>query len=85
MSICCESGVLSVTGLCDGPITSPVSECDREASIMRKPWPTRGCYAMGMKVVVVVVVVTPAVVEILTFTSPVHASSCLSTLEMRSC
>jgi len=52
---------------------------------MRKPWPTRGCYAMGMKVVVVVVVVTPAVVEILTFTSPVHASSCLSTLEMRSC
>jgi len=22
-----------------------VSECDREASIMRKPWPTRGCCA----------------------------------------
>jgi hypothetical protein len=23
-----------------------VSECDREASIMRGPWPTRGCCAM---------------------------------------
>jgi hypothetical protein len=22
-----------------------VSECDREASTMRKPWPTRGCHA----------------------------------------
>jgi hypothetical protein len=26
-----------------------VSECDREASIMRKPWPTRGCCATGKK------------------------------------
>ena len=24
-----------------------VSECDCEASIMRRPWPTRGCCAMG--------------------------------------
>jgi len=24
-----------------------VSECDREASIMRRHCPTRGCYAMG--------------------------------------
>jgi hypothetical protein len=24
-----------------------VSEWDREASIMRRPWPTRGCCAMG--------------------------------------
>jgi hypothetical protein len=23
-----------------------VSECDREASIMRRPWPTRGCRGM---------------------------------------
>jgi hypothetical protein len=22
-------------------------ECDSEASIMRRPWPTRGCYVMG--------------------------------------
>jgi hypothetical protein len=26
-----------------------VSECDREASIMRRPWPTGGCGAMGKK------------------------------------
>jgi hypothetical protein len=45
--------VLSGRGLCDGPITRPeesyrvwcVSECDREASIMRRPWPTGGCCA----------------------------------------
>jgi hypothetical protein len=24
-----------------------VSECDRETSIMRRPWPTGGCCAMG--------------------------------------
>jgi hypothetical protein len=24
-----------------------VSECDREASIMRRPWLTRGCCTMG--------------------------------------
>ena len=24
-----------------------VSECDREASVMRRPWPTRGCCAIG--------------------------------------
>jgi hypothetical protein len=66
-------------------------ECDREASIMRRAWPTRGCCAMGKKVevvvvvVVVVVIVTAVVVEILTFTSPVHASSNVSTLQMRIC
>ena len=25
-----------------------MSECDREASLMRMPWPTRGCYAIKM-------------------------------------
>jgi hypothetical protein len=44
------SCVLSGRGLCVGLIIRPeefdVSECDREASIMR-PWPTRGCCAMG--------------------------------------
>ena len=29
------------------PTTCGVSECDREASIMRRPWPTGGCCAMG--------------------------------------
>jgi hypothetical protein len=24
-----------------------VSQCVREASILRRPWPTRGCYAIG--------------------------------------
>jgi hypothetical protein len=26
-----------------------VSECDREASTVRRPWPTRGCRAIGRK------------------------------------
>jgi hypothetical protein len=47
--------VLSGRGLCIGLITRPeesyrmcsVSECDREASTMRKPRPTRGCRTMG--------------------------------------
>src|SRR5215470_10337116 len=51
MSVSCECCVLSGRGLCVGLITRPeksyrvwcVSECDREASIARKPWPTGGC------------------------------------------
>ena len=51
--------MLSGRGLCDGLITRPeeshrvrptecgVSKCDRVASIMRKPWPSRGCHNMG--------------------------------------
>ena len=31
------------------PTKRGVSECDRETSIMR-PWPTRGCWAMGKKI-----------------------------------
>jgi hypothetical protein len=31
------------------PTECGVSECDREASIMRRPWPTRGCCAFGNK------------------------------------
>jgi hypothetical protein len=53
MSVSCECCVLSGRGLCVGLITRPeesyrlwcVSECDREASIMRRPWPTGGCCA----------------------------------------
>jgi hypothetical protein len=29
-----------------------VSECDREASIMGRPWPAGGCCAMGIKICV---------------------------------
>jgi hypothetical protein len=48
MSVSCKCCVLSGRDLCDGLITRPeesyrvcVSECDREASIMRRPWSTR--------------------------------------------
>jgi hypothetical protein len=27
-----------------------VSECDREVSILRTPWPTKGCCAIGKKI-----------------------------------
>jgi hypothetical protein len=54
--VSCERCVLSGRGLCVGLITLPedptecgVSACDREASIMRKPWPTRGSCAIGKK------------------------------------
>jgi hypothetical protein len=50
--------VLSGRGLCvglitrrGGPTESGVSECNREASIMR-PWPTSGCHAVERKMLV---------------------------------
>jgi len=53
MSVSSEWCVLSDGDLCIGLITRPesrtecgVSECDLEASIIRKLWPTRGCYAI---------------------------------------
>jgi hypothetical protein len=57
ISVCSQCCVLSDRGLFVGPITRPeesyrvwcVSECDCEASIMRRPWPTGGCRAMGGK------------------------------------
>jgi hypothetical protein len=51
----CECCVLSGRGLCVGLITRPEEscrvwyDCDREASIMRRPWPSRDCCAMGEK------------------------------------
>jgi hypothetical protein len=46
--------VSAVCCVCVGLITVPrsfdgrgVSECDREASILRRPLPTRGCCATG--------------------------------------
>jgi hypothetical protein len=57
MFVCCECCVLSGRGLCNGPITPPrdsrspiecgVSECDREASALRKPRHVRGFRATG--------------------------------------
>jgi hypothetical protein len=53
MSICCKCCVLSVEVPASGsslvqrsPTECGVSECHREASTMRRPWPTRGCCAM---------------------------------------
>ena len=34
------------------PTERVVSECDREASIMRRPWPTRGCCATEEKCII---------------------------------
>jgi hypothetical protein len=57
MSVSYECCVLSGRGLCVGLITRPesrtecgVSECDHEASIIRKFWPTRGCCTMKKKI-----------------------------------
>jgi hypothetical protein len=56
MSVSCVRCELSGRGLSVGLITrqgvtqSGVSECDREASIMRRPWPTRGCCTMKKKI-----------------------------------
>ena len=50
VSVVCLQVEVSASGLslvrrC--PTERGVSECDREASIMRRPWPSRGCCAMG--------------------------------------
>ena len=50
MSVVCCQVEVSATGRSLGqrsPTECGVSDCDREASIVRRPWPTRGCCAMG--------------------------------------
>jgi hypothetical protein len=62
MSVCCGRCMLSGRGLCVGLITCPeesyrlwcVSECDAEASIVRRPWPTGGCCTVGGKMFCVI-------------------------------
>ena len=56
MSVAAKCSVLSSRGLCVGLITRPedstewgVSECDLQASKMRRPCPTRGCCALEKK------------------------------------
>jgi hypothetical protein len=49
--VCCKIEV-SASGLSldqRSPTECGVPECDREASMVRRPWPTRGCCAMGKK------------------------------------
>ena len=47
--VCCQVEVsASGRSLVQGSTTEcGVSECDREASIVRRPWPTGGCCARG--------------------------------------
>jgi hypothetical protein len=56
ISVSCECCVLSSRRLCVGLMIvhrslteCGVSECDREASILRRPWPTGGCCTIGTK------------------------------------
>jgi hypothetical protein len=66
MSVSYECWVLSVRGLSASgwsivqrsPTEFDVFECDREASIMTRQWPTMGCRAMGEKNVYDVLLVT---------------------------
>ena len=54
-SVSCDCCVLSDIGICVGLISRPegfcrvlcVSECDHEALITRRPWPTRGLMRHG--------------------------------------
>ena len=51
--VSCGCCVLSSTDLFFGPITRPeygVCQCDRQASIIRGPCPTRVCCAMGKEI-----------------------------------
>jgi hypothetical protein len=58
MSVSCGCCVLSGRGLCVGLITRPEEsycvscECDREASTIKRPWPTRDYRAMERKTVI---------------------------------
>jgi hypothetical protein len=49
--VCCQVEVSATSWslVQRSPTDCGVSECDREASVMRGPWPTRGCCAIGKK------------------------------------
>jgi hypothetical protein len=49
--VCCEVEVSATAWrlVQRSPNECSVSECDREVSITMRPWPTRGCCAMGEK------------------------------------
>jgi hypothetical protein len=49
VGVVCYQEEVSATGsslVQRSPTECGVSKCDREASIMRRPWPTRGCCTM---------------------------------------
>ena len=33
-----------------------MSECDREISIMRTPWPIMGCYAVDIIIIIIIII-----------------------------
>jgi hypothetical protein len=43
MSVSCECCVSSCLCVRLSPTECEVPECDRDAAIMRRSWPTRGC------------------------------------------
>jgi hypothetical protein len=50
LSVVCSLVEVSASGwslVQRSPTECGVSECDREALIMRKPWPNRGCRTIG--------------------------------------
>jgi hypothetical protein len=55
--LCCQVGV-SATGwslVQRSPTDCGVSKCDRKTSIMRTPWPTRGCCAMNVYIYIYII------------------------------
>jgi len=48
--VCCQVEVsAAVRSLVQGRLTKcDASDCDRKALLIRKPWPTRGCWAIGL-------------------------------------
>ena len=46
---CCVLSGRSLYVVQRSPTECGVSECDRETSIMRRPWPIRGCWAKKKK------------------------------------
>ena len=50
VSVVCRQAEVSASGsslVHRSPTEGGVSECDRDALIMRRPWPTGGCRAIG--------------------------------------
>jgi hypothetical protein len=73
MSVSCECCVLSGRGHCVGLINRPErssTDCDCEAGIVRRSWPTRGCCAIGKKIRS-----SSFAVSAHTLQSPIHTSS----------
>jgi hypothetical protein len=75
MAVSCECCVLSGKGLCVGLITRPeesyrlwrVVVCDREAPMMKRPWPTGGCCAIEKNLQIISTVILEIIIIYLVF------------------